>query len=236
MRDSGMKPRLLLVEDDPVSQAFLATAARALPAEVDCAGSLHEARALLARHRYAAWLVDANLPDGHGETLLALLPDLAGDAPRTLAHTASEQADELQRLRAAGFDAAIAKPLPMADWLAAIRGLLATAPPPLWDEEAALAALNGDAGAVATLRDLFRSELPVQSRAILAALQAGDEAAARGELHRLKAGCGFVGAARLRAAVDALHAAPQDAVVRSAFADAVALTLHDAAPGAADTD
>jgi CheY-like chemotaxis protein len=42
----GMKPRLLLVEDDSVSCSFMAAALQELPAEVDTAASV---RAALAR-------------------------------------------------------------------------------------------------------------------------------------------------------------------------------------------
>ena len=61
MRDGGMNPRLLLVEDDPVSQTYLAEAARALPAEVDCAGSVAEALLLAGQHGYDVWLIDAHM-------------------------------------------------------------------------------------------------------------------------------------------------------------------------------
>jgi CheY-like chemotaxis protein len=64
----AMKPRLLLVEDDPISSRFLVTVLQALPAEVDTATGCSEALAL--DRRYALWLIDANLPDGSGSDLL----------------------------------------------------------------------------------------------------------------------------------------------------------------------
>ena len=66
-------PRVLLVEDDPVSAAFLRDAATALPARVDVAGSMAEAMELAANCSHDLYLVDANLPDGRGETLLQQL-------------------------------------------------------------------------------------------------------------------------------------------------------------------
>ena len=48
-------PRILLVEDDPVSQAFLAAAIEALPATIDRAESLAAARKLAARQVHAVW-------------------------------------------------------------------------------------------------------------------------------------------------------------------------------------
>ena len=65
-----MKPRILLVEDDAVSRAFLAAAAEGLPATIDAVDSCAAARAVQAHGDL--WLIDANLPDGKSR----LLPDL----------------------------------------------------------------------------------------------------------------------------------------------------------------
>ena len=232
MRDGGMNPRLLLVEDDPVSQAYLAEAARALPARVDCAASIAEALSLAARHRHDAWLLDANLPDGSGASLLARLRELhPPPSPHALAHTASHLPGELAALREAGFDAIVGKPLPVGAWQAAILAGLSRQALPTWDDAGALRALNGNAGAVSSLRHLFLAELPGQHRAINAAINAGDTATAHAGLHRLKASCGFVGAARLQEAAHLLDADPTAVAARDAF-DAAMAGLLDAAASA----
>ena len=227
MRDGGMNLRLLLVEDDPVSQTYLAEAARALPAEVDCAGSVAEALSLAGQHGYDAWLIDAHLPDGSGPDLLTRLraahPTLNIPA---LAHTASTVAEDLMALRTAGFDATISKPLSPGAWQSAIRHCLPdVAPAPTWDDATALRALNGNADAITSLRQLFLAELPRQQHAIDAALDAGDADTAQAELHRLKASCGFVGALQMRHAVDDLHADPFDRAARMRFNAAAADTI-----------
>src|SRR3546814_10967110 len=57
-----MTARILLVEDDPTTCAFLAAAAQGVPAEVDVAGSCAAALALAGdRDRHDLWLIDANL-------------------------------------------------------------------------------------------------------------------------------------------------------------------------------
>ena len=206
-------PRILLVEDDPVSQAFLAAAIEALPATVDRAGSLAAARELAARQVHALWLVDANLPDGHGADLLA---QLRADFPGTpaLAHTASQDRHVLDALIDAGFLEVLVKPLSAKALQAAIdRALgavpaasMATSPKlPSWDDSAALSALNGQQEHVQALRRLFLDEWPVQRRSIATAAANGDFAAMRSTLHRMRASCGFVGAARLDAAVRTLE-------------------------------
>lgn len=223
-----MTPRLLLVEDDPVSLAFLRAALEMLPATVDTATSMAEAQATAPGHDL--WLIDANLPDGSGAALLAQLR-ATSPATRALAHTADDSPALAQRLREAGFDGVVVKPVAAAELQAKVCSVLNLPSPvsssapqggdgatmPLWDDDAALAALNGNRDAVSQLRKLFLAELPSQCERIAAALRSGDAETARGELHRLKASCGFVGAARLQAAASRLNESTNDAGLLDAF-------------------
>lgn len=210
----AMNPRLLLLEDDPVSAAFLRQALAALPARVEHAGSLASARAL-ARPDHALWLFDARLPDGDGGDLLRELRQRGLQVP-AMALTADHHASTHERLRADGFVRVMAKPLTGADLLAAVRECL-PAPAEPWDEPMAMAALGGNREAVQSLRALFLAELPDQADNIAAALAQGDAARAQAQLHRLKASCGFVGAGSLLEAVQALSRAPDDAAAQARF-------------------
>ncbi len=208
-------PRLLLVEDDPVSACFLLDAASALPALVDVATSIAEALPMALHHPHDLYLIDANLPDGRGETLLQSLHDLGLVTP-ALAHTAARDDGMCERMRALGFVGVLYKPLGVAELHHALRQHLPGIGPPApssgklpnWDDDAALAALSGQQRHVDALRDLFLQELPDQRDRIAAAAHAKDVAGVRGELHRLVASCGFVGAARLAQAVHVLQQAP----------------------------
>ena len=205
-------PRLLLVEDDLVSAAFLRDAASTLPAEVHVAGSLAEARRAIDAMQFDLWLVDAHLPDGPGETLLG--PRDASAATPALAHTAATEPAVRERLLSAGFRDVLCKPLGIGALHAALRTHLATTTRieetrPTWDDDAALRAIGGDPAHVASLRQLFLQELPGQRSRVHAAAMAGDEVAIRAELHRLAASCGFVGAAGLAAVVRELQASPR---------------------------
>ncbi|MFT4178048.1 MAG: response regulator [Thermomonas sp.] len=211
-------PRILLVEDDPVSAAFLREAIAALPAQLDAAASIAEAEALLRASRHALLLVDANLPDGRGETLLQRARDLGITAP-ALAHTADAGAADA--LRAAGFLDVLVKPLGVTTLHAVLRKHLPSLACADWDDAAALAAVGGQQAHVDALRGLFRQELPGQCARIAAAFDARDHAAMRAELHRLAASCGFVGAARLGETVRGLLAAPDDGDALGAFLSAV---------------
>lgn len=227
--------RLLLVEDDPTSRSFLCAAASALPAQVDVAASLAEARLLADLTTYDAWLIDAHLPDGSGSDLLAGLRAVDAATP-AIAHTATRGDDALDALRDAGFTLALAKPLSSAAWRAAIRSVLADggrrAPVAdaagaslLWNRAAALAAVGGNAANAEALRQLFLGELPGARDSVLRAADTADLDAMRHVLHRLRASCGFVGAERLGAAVATLHEAPQSPRALDAFSEAAAATL-----------
>src|SRR3546814_7320569 len=103
--------RILLVEDDPVSQAYLAAVLEALPATVDAVASAAAAlRAVDAGGSHGLWLVDAHLPDADGATLLSRLRLLVPWTP-AVAHTASCDRDGIEALLAAGFDRVLCKPI-----------------------------------------------------------------------------------------------------------------------------
>lgn len=228
--------RLLLVEDDPTSRSFLHAAASALPAEVDVAGSLAEARLLAAHAAYDAWLIDAHLPDGSGTELLGELRATGAGTP-AIAHTATQEPDALEALRSAGFALALSKPLSPGAWQAAIRRVLgdsdasiargrpSLASAAVWNPSAGLAAVGGHVGNARALRDLFLGELPGVRDNVIGAAQASDATAMRHALHRLRASCGFVGADSLGAASAGLHEAPHSADALDAFRKSVAATL-----------
>jgi len=205
-----MTAKVLLVEDDPTTRAFLYAATQALGVEIGLAASMHGALALADSTVYSALLLDVSLPDGSGMELLERVRRRNPSIP-ALAHTAATTADELQRLRHAGFDAAVRKPVSAADWQAAVQSLLAQRAPesdppaiiPLWDDEAALTILGSTLDDLRTLRDLFVTELPGQIHALEQARTGTEVATIEAQLHRLRASCRFVGAARLTAALAA---------------------------------
>lgn len=203
------KPGLLLVEDDPVSAAFLTEGAALLELDVRWAADAASARLASLERHFDLLLIDAHLPDGLGEDLLRALRKTGQDAP-ALAHTAAADADLHRRLFASGFCEVLRKPLPVVELHAALRRYLRAGCGPIWDDAAALAALGGRPEQVAALRALFLDELPLHRQQIAAAVGRRDEAAVRAELHRLSASCGFVGAARLAEAVRRMRTTPMD--------------------------
>ena len=235
MNDHRSVPRILLVEDEPTSAAFLAAAARATPALVDVAGSMTTALTMTNEQSYELWLFDATLPDGSGSELLSRLRARFPDVP-AIAHTASDDPLQFAALGHAGFHEVLRKPLPAAAVQAAVRRVLGlpltgaadaadTDSLALWDDRAAAAALNGNDAHVATLRGLFLAELPQACQQINDAAKTRDADAVGAVLHRLRASCGFVGAAQLGAAVQALQLAPLDPMSIAGFQSVAQATL-----------
>ena len=229
-------PRILLVEDDATSAAFLTAAAEALPATVDVAGSLAAAYVAVEGNRHDVWLLDANLPDGSGIELLAALR-ARGHCVPAIAHTAAHDSTARTALIDAGFDDVLVKPLAAAQLQDAIRRALgsrvedavtatdAYRASPVWDDAIAAAALKGSLGNVQALRKLCLGELPRARDEVAAAIRDGDFDGLKRVLHKLRASCGFVGASRLDVAVRALQAAPMSNTALDSFNEALQDTL-----------
>ncbi|MDO5506076.1 MAG: response regulator [Pseudoxanthomonas suwonensis] len=235
-------PHILLVEDEPVSAAFLETGISALPARVDVAASAAEALRLGGRASHDLWLLDANLPDAHGSDLLAALRRQSAHAV-ALAHTAETASVTHDRLREAGFAGVIVKPIGVRMLQQHVRDALgmrpsATAPlrvaeaanitSPLWDDATALTALGGDPEHVRALRALFVRELAQQREQLATA----DATSRHDLLHRLAASCGFVGANRLRDCIAELQRQPHDPARLQVFDEVARQTLAAAAENA----
>ena len=226
----GTMPSILLVEDDRISATFLSAALATLPARVHVAEDC--AQALAASGPFDAWLIDANLPDGSGTWLLQHLRETDA-AASALAHTADATAVTRDALLQAGFADVLVKPLSAQALVDALRAALrggSDEPHDAadWDDRAALTALAGNPEHVASVRQLFLSELPTTRSACLAAFDRSDHAALRAQLHRLQASCGFAGATALAAIASRWHAAPADRDLRAAFAAACARLLAPA--------
>lgn len=210
-------PRVLLVEDDPVSRSVFTLALERSGAQVEACDSVHTAHAAAMLGTHDLWLVDAHLPDGDGIALLTALRT-HGRMTRAIAHTASRDASLHGRLRDAGFVDVLVKPLPAAELVSALALSRAgiepcsvadrTAENIHWDDAQALQALGGSRDSLVALRTLFLQELPEILLHCHTAVQARDDVALRAVLHRLQASCAFVGARALLEQVRLLRDAP----------------------------
>ncbi|KAB8166250.1 response regulator [Lysobacter maris] len=236
-------PRILLVEDDATSLAFFKAALKPLNAVVETADCSGTALSLAQDRRHSLWLFDSRLPDGTGIGLLTRLR-AQGLRTRAIAHTASTSTAEQAQLLAAGFEQVLVKPLSAAELRTQILTALRACDPqpgeqpvhervndalPVWDDRAADRALNGNHEHVVTLRRMFLGDLERVRDLIVSGwnTQAED---AHGELHRLRAACGFVGATRLADAVEALQHMPDLPQSLERFTRAANETLASQAP------
>lgn len=225
-------PRVLLVEDDPVSGSVFTLALERSGAQVEVCGCIRSASAATTQGAHDLWLIDAHLPDGDGIALLTALR-ARGLATRAIAHTASADPLLHARLREAGFVDVLVKPLPVAELVAAL------APPRIkaeacdptdrsaadahWDDAQALRALGGSRDALTALRELFLQELPEALTHCRNAVHVRDDAALRATLHRLHASCAFVGASALLTRAHALREAPDPSTLAAFEREANAL-------------
>lgn len=203
--------RLLLVEDDPLTREVLARHVRELQFAPVLAATVAEALAARAAHGpFAASVIDLELPDGLGSSLLA--GDRA-DLGITIASSADWDAAKRQAALSAGFAATLAKPCSRAALEAALAGIAFVAEPrgeyglPIFDDEAAVRAV-GHAASVAALRRLLADELPEYRSRMLAHVAEDDQKGLRAQLHRLVSAAGFTGAVALRQAATAYQTQP----------------------------
>lgn len=207
--------KLLVLEDDSVSRAFLAEVLVAAGHQVCAVSDGLEALEYARQQRYDVLLLDLNVPGLGGDQLLANLRTGSSDPSRRSASadsraivlSADMDPQRRARLLAAGFADVAMKPI-AADALLALVADQALGPgsrdvttaiaeTPLWDEAAALAMTGGRRATVVALRGLLLAELPSQRQRLAIALADGDWNQAAAELHRLRAACGFCGAAQL---------------------------------------
>ncbi|MBK4718361.1 response regulator [Azospirillum sp. YIM DDC1] len=221
--------RILLAEDEPVSQQAAAALLRRAGHEVTAVGDGRAALAAVARERYDLVLMDMQMPDMDGVEAtrrIRALPRGAGSAAaglRIVALTASAVPGAAERCRAAGADAVLEKPLRLSALDALLDRLpsgaasaVAGMPPPL-DGEPALPVFEEDA-----IRQM-REHLPAERVAVLvtntlvtlrgyhAALEqawnAGDRATTGAMAHKIAGVAGIYGCMALRGAAQALERA-----------------------------
>jgi len=209
----GDTPRLLVVDDHPVNREVLARQLEILGCVADMAEDGQQALELWRTGRHRLALVDLHMPVMDGLDLArairreeAATPDL----PRTaiIAVTANALKGEDERCYAAGMDGFLPKPLAL-DQLARALGrhlgqeATAMAPvdepglPTLWDPEALRQLFGNDQARLSKLLGTFREGVLRDGDAVIAALEAGDLAAAAAAAHRLKGAARMAGARRL---------------------------------------
>ncbi|WP_395448248.1 response regulator transcription factor [Aminobacter sp. UC22_36] len=115
--------RILLVEDEPELASALKTALRRYDMVVDHAASLLEAGDFAASENYDAILLDRQLPDGDGLTLVPKIRARGNATPVLVLTARSDTSDKVDGLDM-GADDYLAKPFAFEELLARLRALL----------------------------------------------------------------------------------------------------------------
>lgn len=201
-------PRVLIVDDDPVSLHFLATAVSGLGCSVVAAANAEEALTAPEWAAFDVLLLDRRMPGTGGVELLARLRARLVGVP-AIATSAEVTPQIAAELRAAGFVDVIEKPVSLAQLQQALQPYLAPSRPAaansngLLDDEAGLGSVGSDSEALLALRRLFVEELSDLERT----WTGGTDILQQERLHRLRASCGFCGAPALAEAARRLEAA-----------------------------
>lgn len=190
-RNRGSMKRVLVVDDEADIRELLDMTLARMGLGADCAGSVAEARALLAANDYCLCLTDMRLPDEEG---LALVRTVAEDRPQLpvaviTAHGSMENA--VLALKAGAFDY-LSKPVSIDQLRALVRSAIDM---PIADATKGVGPeLVGDTAAMSSVRQLIervaRSQAPVY---VAGESGSGKELAAR-LVHRLgpRASAAFV--------------------------------------------
>ncbi len=181
-RSRGEAKRVLVVDDEADIRELLDLTLARMGLQADCAGSLAEARQLLASHSYQLCLTDMRLPDGEGLELVRLISDTVADLPVAVitAHGSAENA--VSALKAGAFDY-IAKPVSLDQLRGMVKSALELPGSDPMGESGGLAEMGGllgESAAIEQVRKLIdrvaRSQAPVD---ITGESGSGKELAAR---------------------------------------------------------
>jgi CheY-like chemotaxis protein len=113
VRPFGVRPRVLVAEDNPVNQRVAVRMLERLGLGADVASDGHEAVQSYARQPYAAILMDCQMPELDGFEATAQIRAREGTGRRTpiVAMTASAMRGDRERCLEAGMDDYISKPI-----------------------------------------------------------------------------------------------------------------------------
>jgi CheY-like chemotaxis protein/HPt (histidine-containing phosphotransfer) domain-containing protein len=199
--------RVLVAEDNPVNQKVAAAILARLGYAVDVVANGREAVDASAARRYAAIVMDCQMPEMDGYQATARIRERDGRERRTpiVAVTASALKGEREKCLAAGMDDFVTKPFGPEEIGPAVQRAIAQVafgPPEAGPEDPVdLAVLAELRGYLPPLLDqtveLFLRNASVSLQGLRAHLRDGDGPAMARTAHSLVGSCGIVGARRM---------------------------------------
>jgi signal transduction histidine kinase/CheY-like chemotaxis protein len=191
--------RLLIVDDNEINQYVALEQIEQAGFEADVASNGEEAVARVKANRYAAVLMDCQMPVMDGYTAARLIREWEGDRQHTpiIALTAHAMVGERDKVLSAGMDDYLSKPLKphslerMLDRYVCVETTGSAEPP---ESAPAPVELDTTISRSTRLSTLFITQAPQTLRDLDLALTGSDNNAARAAAHKLKGSCLAVGA------------------------------------------
>ena len=125
----GDRARILVIEDDEASRYGLAALLESESYAPVTVRDLREADAALAGDAIDAVILDVTLPDGDGATWLARRKDRSVETPPVLALTGVTADEDIRRIRAAGVQQVLTKPVNVTQLLLVLKETLIASKP-----------------------------------------------------------------------------------------------------------
>jgi PAS domain S-box-containing protein len=218
---AASSPMILVAEDNDVNQILAIRMLQRRGYRVEAVGDGRQAVEALDRRRYAAVLMDCQMPeqDGYDATSELRLREPGGRHTPVIAMTAHALSGDREKCLASGMDDYLAKPLKPEELDRVLRrwaprttkGSDGGTPPPEAPHDhapatdgpldpAGIRRLRSALGSTAALRppvELFGAQAPELLADIRRAIAAGDTETVRGDAHKLKGGCLTLAATRM---------------------------------------
>jgi two-component system sensor histidine kinase/response regulator len=189
-RQSGL--RILLVEDNRINRRVALRMLEKDGHQVTIAEDGKKALQAVEQNTFDLALMDVQMPEMDGFETTAAIRDRERGTGRHLpivAMTARAIKGDRERCLAAGMDDYVSKPVAFAELRRVLSAMRATSsPPPVFDEAAALARVDGDVGFLRELASLLAEDAPQVMAQIGEAIAAEDAPRLERTAHRLKGG------------------------------------------------
>jgi CheY-like chemotaxis protein/HPt (histidine-containing phosphotransfer) domain-containing protein len=212
--------RILLAEDNGINQTVAVRMLEKQGHEVVVVGTGKEALAVLERQSFDLVLMDVQMPEMDGLEATTCIREREKGGNRhipIIAMTAHAMKGDRDRCLNAGMDGYVAKPIQAAELYRAIDSLLGRMTPgevalpreeilaPAFHREAALERLGGDETLLMEVMGLFLQDGPHLLQDVRDSVAQGDAPALNRTAHALKGSAGYLGAAQVSAAAQALE-------------------------------
>ena len=163
-------PRVLIIDDEEDIRELLDLTLARMGLSADCAGTVADAKKLLAKERYGLCLTDMRLPDGSGLDIVRLISAEYGTTPVAVITAFGSTDNAVAALKAGAFDY-LAKPVALDQLRTLIKSAI-NLPRATTTKDASVdkigsgtAQLTGESGAIVAVRELIgklaRSQAPV---------------------------------------------------------------------------